>query len=236
MDWVLHFGHDGPGVEAVSGQVLGFGTWAPDEAALLKNLPGKLQRHREWAAGYGISVPNDDGIRVVARVHTSEGLLPVDEAPATTAEVDLTMELLRASRASLLETLSNGAAEHTTAVLDWDPPYARFAKWANWRTIRANLAHVANAEIHYYCRQIGHRTRLPVYEPQSDWSAMLDHSRAETMVFLEGLRTSDDLLREIREDEAWGVEHWTVRKSLRRMIRHELMHWRSIQRIVSAYA
>ena len=32
-----------------------------------------------------------------------------------------------------------------------------------------------------------------------------------------------------------GAEAWSVRKSLRRTVRHELMHWKSIRRIISAY-
>ena len=30
-------------------------------------------------------------------------------------------------------------------------------------------------------------------------------------------------------------EAWSVRKVLRRLVRHELLHWKSIQRILSAY-
>jgi hypothetical protein len=107
-----------------------------------------------------------------------------DGEPATPQEIDLAIELLAASRRDLLATL-DGA---TDALLDWNPPYRRFASWADWRTIRATLAHVANGETHYYTRSIG-----------------------------------------------FGEEHWSVRKALRRMVSHEILHGKSIRRIAAAH-
>ena len=74
-------------------------------------------------------------------------------------------------------------------------------------------------------------------EPSGDWRRFLAHSRAEAVAFLEALRSSPDRARTGRVDMGLGMyEDWSVRKALRRMVRHELVHRKSIRRIVRAAA
>ena len=64
----------------------------------------------------------------------------------------------------------------------------------------------------------------------ADWPEQLRQSREETLRILEDLRVSDDRIR-LRNDD----EIWTVRKVLRRLLWHERLHLKSIQRIVADY-
>jgi hypothetical protein len=64
----------------------------------------------------------------------------------------------------------------------------------------------------------------------ADWPEQLRQSREETLRILEDLRVSDDRIR-LRNDD----EIWTVRKVLRRLVWHERLHLKSIQRIVADY-
>ena len=107
------------------------------------------------------------------------------------------------------------------AALDWDPPYARFAPWADWRTIRANLAHIANGEIHLYARRIGHTPASAPADARGDWRVFLPRSRTESAAFLESVARSSDRLRLSHV----SGEDWSVRKSLRRMVAQAFDHF-----------
>jgi hypothetical protein len=235
----LHEGHDGePGVEAWVPELLGFSTWAPSEREVLARLPAKLEEHLAWRRRHGAETPAAGaaraagGLEVAGRVHGGEVLLPPDGEPASPAEVDLAIRLLACSRRDLLAELEGA----TDALLDWDPPYRRFAPWADWRTIRATLAHVANSETHYYLRNIGYETAAPAATPTADWRGMLAASRREALGHLRALRAATDLVRLRTLDHGYGPEAWSARKALRRIVRHELMHCKSIRRIRHAYA
>jgi hypothetical protein len=139
--------------------------------------------------------------------------------------------LLRASQAELLRELAGASDE----LLDWDPPYRRFAPWANWRSIRANLVHIANGETQYYLRTIGHTPGRPAAPAEESWEALLECTREEATRFLVGLKSALDLTRCATVNLGYGDEDWSVRKVLRRMVRHELMHLKSIRRIRAEY-
>lgn len=229
----LHEGHDAePGCEAWALDVLGFATWAPTRAEVLAKLPAKLAEHARWRAKHALLVPDvAGGIEVVATHEGNEPLFEPDRDPATPEEIDLAIALLGASRADLLDPLAGA----TDALLDWNPPYRRFASWADWRTIRANLVHVANGESHYYTRSIGYESSSPPAKAGDDWRVFLPRSRAEAVAFLRGVRSSGDRARVAALDHGFGLEHWSVRKALRRMVSHEILHAKSIRRIVGAY-
>jgi hypothetical protein len=104
--------------------------------------------------------------------------------------------------------------------------------------VAAILAHLANGETHYYTAMIGHTSRRQPAEPDDDWREYLPAARAEAVAFLLALKVSPD---RVRVSEPWrdsrragtqGSEAWSVRKALRRMVRHELLHTRSIRRIL----
>ena len=149
-----------------------------------------------------------------------------DAEPCGINELDLAIQLLSASREDLLATVSSLPSD----ALDWDPPYRSFADWATWRTVRAILAHVANTETHYYLRSIGHEPRSAPAEAEGDWEKFLPQHRRETIRFLEGIRGAADGARVSRDGE-----EWSLRKVLRRLVRHELLHWKSIRRIDREY-
>jgi hypothetical protein len=143
----LQEGHDGePGVEALGLDFIDFSTWARSETEAIDKLPSKFKEYSEWRSHHGLPVTIESlDVDIVGRFVGNEILLPPDLEPAQVEDIDLTMRLLACSRADLVAQLE-AAPE---GVLDWDPAYERFAPWADWRTIRANLAHIANGETHY---------------------------------------------------------------------------------------
>jgi hypothetical protein len=229
----LHAGHDGdPGVVALGLEHLGFSTWAETERDVLEKLPAKFAEYGAWRRAHRLPVQEDAApIEVAGRQVGNEILFPADLEPASPAEIELAIELLAASRADLMTELE-AAPE---GAFDWDPPYRRFASWADWRTVRAILAHIANGETHYYARSIGH---LPLASPapaSGDWRVFLRASRAEALAFLEELARSPDLHRVRSVDHGFGEEWWFVRKALRRLVSRELGHAKSIRRILREY-
>jgi hypothetical protein len=108
-------------------------------------------------------------------------------------------------------------------VLDWDPPYRSFADWATWRTVRDVLAHIANTKTHYYLPSIGHEPRSAPARVDGNWKDFLWQHRQETIRFLEETRGAADRACASREGE-----EWSLRKVLRRLVMHELLHWKSI--------
>jgi hypothetical protein len=170
-------------------------------------------------------------IEIVGRFDGDEILFPPDLEPAHARDIDLTIRLLACSRKDLMAELKTAPE----GAIDWDPPYDHFAPWATWRTIRANLAHIANGETHYYTSNIGHTPLQPPADPGGDWRDFLPRSRGEAVAFLERLRSSGDLSRIRTVDHGFGEESWSVRKALRRLLSHELLHSKSIARIIREY-
>jgi hypothetical protein len=228
----LHRGHDGePGVEAWAPDLLGFATWAVDETSLLSELPEKLGWHYEWLRRHGHDTPASAAdVAIVDRLTGNEILLPPDGEQASPSDIDLAIALLASSRADLLQELAGASDE----LLDWNPRYRRFAPWANWRSVRANLAHIANGETQYYLRAIGHEPGRPA-DPTESWQTLLQRTREEATRFLLQLKAASDLARCATVNFGYGDEQWSVRKVLRRMVRHEILHLKSIRRIHAEY-
>jgi len=229
----LHEGHDGePGVIALGFEHLGFATWGDTRASLLESLPEKFARYAEWRRAHGLPVAGEvSGIEIAGDGAGNEIVFPPDLEPATREEVELAIALLEASRVDLMTDLESAPE----GALDWDPPYRRFAPWADWRTVRAVLAHIANAETHYYTRNVGHVPQGAPVSADADWRAFLPESRRESITFLEVLARSSDLRRLQTADYGYGAEQWSVRKALRRMVSHELCHWKSVRRILGEF-
>jgi len=204
--------------------VHGFATWSSSEAQVLGKVPNKLMEHQVWLAKHGLVSPKVEGdVRVVERVRGNEVLFSWDYAPCEAGEIDRTLGLLSASRDDLVQTVGGLPAR----ALDWDPPYRSFADWATWRNVRAILAHIANCETHYYLPAINHESSLPPASSGGDWMQFLPAHREETVTYLRKLATSPDRARvDFGEGDAWSV-----RKVLRRLVWHELLHLMSIRRI-----
>ncbi len=222
----LHEGWGGdPGSDAWGLDLLGFATWAPTKQELLNRVPAKLDEYLGWLSRHHLTIPDPgDGIEITGSVFSRDDVLFMpDRDPATVEEFDRTIQMLRSSRSDLLHTVELLPDK----ILDWDPPYREFASWADWRTIRATLAHLANTETHFYLKQIGYQPTARPVVPGDDWLSSLESSRGEAFRFLQRLKGSSDRAR--------LSEFWSVRKVLRRMVRHELLHWKSIRRIVREY-
>jgi hypothetical protein len=94
---------------------------------------------------------------------------------------------------------------------------------------------VANGETHYYTRSIGFECASAPVQPRDDWRVALPRSRAEAVAFLRSVAGSRHLARVATLDLGFGEEHWSARKALRRMVSHELLHAKSLRRIVAEY-
>jgi hypothetical protein len=220
-----------PGWQAWSLEHMGFATWAPTREAVLGRVPDKLEEYRSWLASHGAPGAPVRGrtaaVTVVEQVAGDEVLFLPDKRPATPGEIDTCIELLSYSRADLLHV----CGRLTDEVLDWDPPYARFATWASWRTIRRILLHIADTEEYYYLPSIGCVPETPYGKEDNDWENRLRDSRRSAIDRLRALKCESDLSRVTTH----GGEAWSVRKVLRRLVRHELLHYKSIKRIVDSY-
>jgi hypothetical protein len=235
--WLLE-GTAEPGFQAWNLEHIGFATWAPARDRVLERVPGKFDEHREWLFSHGFASPAAIAeVNVVEELHGDELLFARDRDRASVGEIDTAIALLGAARADLLTLVGSAAPD----ALTWDPPYRHFAPWADWRTVAATLAHLANGETHYYTAMIGHASRRRPAEADDDWREYLPATRAEAAAFLLTLKVSLDRVRLI---EPWGdsgrddtrrAEAWSVRKALRRMVRHELLHTRSIRRILQEW-
>ncbi len=228
---VLHTGHDGePGVEAWAIDWLGLATWADTRPGVLARLPEKLGAHRALLARHGVEAGEPEGeIAIVEELEGNEILYSWDREPSSPDEIGYALRLIEATRTELTALVDAAPPD----ALDWDPAYRRFAHWADWRTVRAILAHIANSETHYYTRSIGFACPFGPATGDEDWRELLPRHRAAAVRFLESVAASGDLARP--GTTARG-EQWSVRKCLRRIVRHEIQHTRSIERILHAYA
>lgn len=261
--WLQQLSGNEQGWMAWDLRYLGFATWAATREAVVARAAERLQAHRLWLAGHGLSTAPDpaaggartspggvaapsgpeaesDGLgiaqtaaqaaaqAIVQTVHGNEVLFDHDRHPATPAEIEHGLRLLGCSRADLLATVG----PMTDALLDWDPPYRDFAAWARWRTVRQVLSHIAGTEIGYYLPWVGYEGPDVRDLLELPWQEQLRISRARTVRFLEGLsHDGEDRLR-LRETD----EGWSLRKVLRRLVWHELLHLKSIRRIARDHA
>ena len=220
------------GYHAWSLSHLGFATWAETESRALEKIPPKLVDYWEFHRRHGLLsqyIPslNHVQVEVVERVTGNEILFSPDYQAANSSLIAETIALLGATRSDLLERI-RGTPDQ---VLDWYPPYRRFPSWARWHTIRQILAHIANTETHYYLPNIGIWPELSPATDEGSWQEYLAPHRDATLQALHALRASLDLARvHFLDDGAWSV-----RKVLRRLVWHERLHTKSVQRIIKAY-
>ena len=193
-----------------------------------------IDDHRRWCRVHRLPFgpASTGGVSVVEVTDDVEAVFSRDVEPAADAEIVAGTVVLAATRADLLTVVGHLPDE----VLDWDPPYRRFASSADNRTIRENLAHLANGETHHFLRAVGHRSPRPAAMPAAIWPDEFAERRREAMRFLQDLARSPDRARvTVIEGPTGAPERWSVRKAMRRMVRHEILHTKSIRRIVAAY-
>lgn len=229
-----------PGIQAWSPDHLGFATWGPTRREVLDQVPGKLDIHLRWMAQHQLPSrrSRNPKVEVVEEISGHEPLFGHDREPATIEEIDLAIAMLRAGHHDLVQLLD----DMPDGFLGFEPPYRHFPDWADWRTVAATLAHMANAESHYYLPMIGYGPRRATVTSGADWQDYLPSVRSDTLERLAHLRSSADRarvqtrVRRGRRAPQGEVEEWSVRKSLRRVVRHDLLHMRSIQRIRREWA
>jgi len=226
--WLHRWEGNEAGWNAWSLEHLGFATWAPSRDGVLLRTPGKFEEYQQWLARHGAAAAGADSTKViiVEEVSGNEVAFADDLGSAEPGEISRCMGLLDFSRQDLLATIE----DLSDLCLDWNPPYQRFAEWAWWHTIRQILAHCALTEVGYYLPKIGYSGLDPTELVGAHWREQLLLSRRETERFLQDLDAASDTARVTRSDEVWSV-----RKVLRRLVWHELLHWKSINRIVREY-
>lgn len=207
---------------------LGFATWAPSRDGVLGRTSGKFQEYHQWLARHGAATAGADtnAVTIVEEVSGNEVAFAHDLGASDPGEISRCLALLGFSRQDLLATVK-GLSD---LCLDWSPPYRQFPEWAWWHAIRQILSHCALTEIGYYLPKVGYSKVDPAQLVGAHWREQLLLSRRETEGFLLELGASSDTARVTR-----AAEVWSVRKVLRRLVWHELLHWKSINRIVRDY-
>ena len=210
---------------------LGFATWGETENEVLEKVPDKLLEYIRFRERFGLPYrvgSEVSEVEVAQQVSGNEILFDWDYQPVSPSLIDETIDLLHATRTDLLKLVG----ELSDNALDWNPPYRRFPSWANWRTIREILVHIANVETHYYLRNIGIRPTVSPADREVSWQHNLLKHRNATLEALQRLRAEQDLSRIHFFDVHGG---WSVGKVLRRLIWHERLHSKSIGRIIGVY-
>lgn len=228
--WLHRWEGNASGWNAWSLDHLGFATWAASRAEVLDRVPSKIGEYSRWLSEQGTLTFDEDSqqLEIVEEISGDEPAFLEDLAPASEEEISRCAELLCFTRRGLLSTVGHLSDD----ALDWDPPYRHFDSWAWWKTVRQILAHVALCEIGYYLPSIGWQVGSdPEGLRDRAWPEQLERSRTETLSFLEELKSSPDKARIHAETD----NTWSVRKVLRRLVWHERLHWKSIQRIVGEY-
>ena len=227
--------------------LIGCAAFAPTEVEALAKVPqavaeycGFVGRHgrRDDAPDFGLVEP------IVAErlVGADEGLFEDDREEASMDQIERTIQLLMWSRADLLGVLASAPE----AAFTWDPPYERYASWAQWRTTGEVLAHIAICETRYYLPGIGYDlgpNPPAVGNPKPgsrgwyaalgrDWQNLLERTRGETVAFLREVARSPDCKRVHEEPD----DCWSLRKVLRRLVWHELIHTKNIRRILRDFS
>jgi predicted RNase H-like HicB family nuclease len=227
--------------------LIGCAAFAPTEKDALAKVPQVVAEYCKFKHRHG---RRDDAYDFVGRkpvvverlVAVDEGLFDGDREEASSEQIEHAIEVLMWSRADLLEVL----ASVPEAAFDWDPPYRRYASWAEWRSIREVLAHIAICETRYYLRGIGYDpgpnpptaggpkpgSRAWYAALGRDWRTLLARTRRETVAFLREVARSSDR-RRIHEEPGYC---WSVRKALRRLVWHELIHTKNIRRILRDFS
>lgn len=208
--------------------------WGPTEADARERLRAALRDTLDWLDDHGLArtAPRPDPavapIEVTERVPAtgeprqcdSEGCFAFDRRAYSDAEVRRTRALLRASRRDLLDLVAGLEARTLDRRLV-----------ADRRTVREVLDHVAVAE-HWYLT----RVEVPVDVPDG-WDGYPDETferLAETRAdVVRALRSLPDVPR-ARRTRSWVVdgERWSLRKLLRRLVWHERLHARQLERLV----
>lgn len=208
--------------------------WGPAEADARTRLEDDISITVNWLDAHGLEqlAPSldraDIDIDITERVPATgdplqcdtEGFFEFDRQAYSDADVSQTRTLLEASRQDLLDL-----------VADLAPRALDHRLVADRRTVGEVLDHVAIAE-HWYLT----RVEIPVDIP-SDWRDYPEDAferLAETRADVERVLGSLPNVRNVRRSNSRVVdrERWSSRKVLRRLVWHELLHYKQLVRLV----
>ena len=185
----------------------------------------------DWMKSHGETVPDiSDKVKVevveMLRVDydpsedgTPEPLFWSEVAPITKGDINRTIRLMAYSRNDLLDVMS----DITDDSLDWEPP-------VRLRPVRNCLVHIARAELWYITRL---NIEVPEELPESP-AELLDFSRGvviERLQDLPGRKMKGVFQPQKYKSPVCNL--WTARKVLRRIVDHERLHTRDIQRVLA---
>jgi len=150
-----------------------------------------------------------------------EPLFWSEVAPITKKDIAKTIRLMTYSREDLLKLVSNLSNEY----LDWLPP-------GKPRTIRNCLRHIAYVEPWYITRL---NIDLPSTYPRNVFK-MLDYTRKIVVDQLRSLpRDKKRGIFQPKKDSSPICNLWTARKVLRRLVDHERLHTKYIEKVLQIY-
>lgn len=150
-----------------------------------------------------------------------EPLFWCEVLPVNRKDIARTIRLMKYSREDLLERVSGLSSER----LDWQPPNKP-------RTTRNCLRHIAHVEPWYI-------TRLNVnlrYKQVRNVFRLLDHTRKAVLNYLEKFpRKKMHGVFQPKKDQSPICNLWTARKVLRRLVDHERLHAKYIERALQEH-
>lgn len=195
------------------------------ERAIIRGWFDWLRRH-----GEKVTEPDEIELEVAEMLRVDynpveagkpEPLFWSEVPPISRADISRTLQLMEYSRADLLE-LVHGLDEE---ILKWQPP-------GEPRTIENCLRHIAFVEP-WYLSRLG--IKLPTDYPD-DVFEFLSYTRR---IVVESLRCFPKEkmagVFQPRDDPSPVCNLWTARKALRRLVDHERLHTRYIERVLTMY-
>ena len=185
---------------------------------MLGRLPGAIVEFLAWTGAPG---PPAVEVEVVEEVETAieadedtEMLVEVDREPLATADWEQARSWLERSRADLLALL-DGLADDDLGTRREDSE----------RTVREEIEHVGFVELMYALWTFDLRSREGLAEFLG-WSRRVASDRLETLA-----ERRDARLTQADWAGAPRPEPWTARKAARRLVWHELLHLRALERV-----
>jgi predicted RNase H-like HicB family nuclease len=199
----------------------------------LKKVETAIAEWLEWTAKHGEKTPEEMenfAMEAVETMHVDynpveagkpEPLFWSEVASITRKDIARTLRLMKYSREDLLSHVSDLSPE----CLEWLPP-------GEPRTIRNCLRHIAYVEPWYVTRL---NIDLPSHYPR-DVFKLLDSSRSIVVDCLESFpREKMRGVFQPLKDKSPRCDLWTARKVLRRLVDHERLHAKYIERVVRLY-